>query len=62
MTVAFRGGGLLKVLLTTGHTGEAACVIEAIQSLAGIVRPIHAFPALHTGSCQHNGIKKNGLG
>lgn len=46
-------------VLTTGHTGKAACVIEAIQSLAGIICPVHAFPTLHTGSCQHNGRKKN---
>lgn len=39
-------------ILTTGHTGEAACVIEAIQSLAGVIRPVHAFPTLYTGPCQ----------
>lgn len=50
----YRGGGRGGVL-TTGHTGKAAGVIEAIQSLAGIIRPVHAFPTLHTGSCQHNG-------
>lgn len=47
-------------VLTTGHTGEAACVIEAVQSLAGIIRPVHAFPTLHTGSCRDNGGKHSG--
>lgn len=51
--VVFGGGGVL----TTRHTGEAACVIEAVQSLAGIIRPVHAFPTLHTGSCRHSGGK-----
>lgn len=53
------GGGIL----TTGHTGEAAGVIEAIQSLAGIIRPVHAFPTLHTGPCRQQwegGKKHNG--
>lgn len=48
------------VRLTTGHTGEAACVIEAVQSLAGIVRSVHTFPTLHTGSCQTTGERRGG--
>jgi len=43
-------------VLTTGHAGEAARVIEAVLSLAGVVRPVHAFPTLHAGSCRHNGV------
>lgn len=44
--------------LTAGHTGEAACVIQAVQRLAGVVRSVHALPTLHAGPCQQRKMQK----
>lgn len=48
--VCVRGWG--EAVLTAGHAGEAASVIEVFQSLAGVIRPVHSFPTLHAGSCR----------
>ena len=40
--------------LTTRDAGEAAGVVQTVQSLAGVVCPIHPFPTLHTRTWRHN--------
>lgn len=39
-------------ILTAGHAGEAARVVEAVQGLAGVIRSVHTFPALHASPCR----------
>lgn len=39
-------------VLTAGHAGETARVVEAVQSLAGVICPVHTFPTLHASSCR----------
>lgn len=38
--------------LTAGHAGEAARVVEAVQGLAGVIRSVHTFAALHASPCR----------
>lgn len=42
----------LAGILTAGHAGETAGVVEAVQSLAGVICSVHTFPTFHTRSYQ----------